>query len=369
MSLRDPRTGKNGRHAMTGLFRRFVFGRLGGHDDVNDADRPERDPAMRWIVGGRAVAGQAACASRMGRLETEFPAGDEDLPAPTDLSGQWIDRGHARHPPRAIVLDMDSMAIRPTHGDQEGAAWNGHFACTCCHPLFVFNRFGDPAVRRSATVFERYRERDLRRCCRGDAAFAAPDIHEFPETEGDRYTIGLKADAILRQSIACLPTRPVGRPPDHMIRTHAGFSHRAGSWDKKRLIVARVERHPGERVPRVGFIVTRPSRPAGRVVAFRNRRGTAGQHIEEGRNAIVRTRLSCRRFRNTAVRLRLHTLACNPGNLMRTPALPEAVRRWSPTGVKEKPIRIGAGIVTHGRYVTFRLSCRPARTTGEVCPG
>ncbi len=217
-------------------------------------------------------------------------------------------------------------------------------------------------------VVERYRERDLRRFFRGDAAFAAPEIHEFPETEGDRYTIGLKADAILRQSIACLPTRPVGRPPDHMIRTHAGFSHQAGSWDKKRRVVARVERHPGERVPRVGFIVTRLSRPAGRVVAFCNRRGAAGQHIEEGRNAIVRTRLSCRRFRNNAVRLRLHAFACNPGNFMRTPALPEAVRRWSPTGVKEKPIRIGAGIVTHGRYVTFRLSCSLARTTGEVCP-
>ncbi len=51
--LVDPRTGKNGRHAMTGLFRRSVFGRLGGHEYVSDADRPGRDPAMRWIVGGR----------------------------------------------------------------------------------------------------------------------------------------------------------------------------------------------------------------------------------------------------------------------------------------------------------------------------
>ena len=193
----------------------------------------------------------------------------------------------------------------------------------------MFNRFGDPErsrlrpgnVHRADSrrvvlqpVVERYRERDLRRFFRGDAAFAAPEIHEFPETEGGRYTIRLKADAILQQSIACLPTRPVGRSPDHMIRTHAGFSHQAGSWDKKRRVVARVERHPGEFVSRVGFIVTRLSRPAKHVVAFCDRRGTAGQHIKEGRNAIVRTRLSCRRFRNNAVRLRLHALACNPGN-------------------------------------------------------
>ena len=54
--LVDPRTDKNGRHALTGLFRQSVFGRLGGYEDVNDADRLGRDPAMRWIVGGRAVA-------------------------------------------------------------------------------------------------------------------------------------------------------------------------------------------------------------------------------------------------------------------------------------------------------------------------
>jgi hypothetical protein len=40
-----------------------------------------------------------------------------------------------------IVLDMDS-SVSPTHGDQEGAAWNGHFDCTCYHPNFLFNQFG-----------------------------------------------------------------------------------------------------------------------------------------------------------------------------------------------------------------------------------
>jgi len=49
--LVDPRTGKNGQHGMTGQFRQSVFGRLGGYEDVNDADRLGRDPAMRWIVG------------------------------------------------------------------------------------------------------------------------------------------------------------------------------------------------------------------------------------------------------------------------------------------------------------------------------
>ena len=49
---------------------------------------------------------------------------------------------HSRRPAKGIVLDMDS-SVSQTYGDQEGAAYNDHFACTCYHPLFVFNQFGD----------------------------------------------------------------------------------------------------------------------------------------------------------------------------------------------------------------------------------
>ena len=58
------------------------------------------------------------------------------------MNGVWIDRVHDRHPPTKIILDMDS-SVSPTHGDQEGTAYNGHFGCTCYHPLFLFNQFGD----------------------------------------------------------------------------------------------------------------------------------------------------------------------------------------------------------------------------------
>ncbi len=70
--FQDSRTGKNGWQGMTGLFRQSFFGRLGGYEDVNDAHRLGRDPAMRWIVGGKAVEKQAASTSQMGRFETEL---------------------------------------------------------------------------------------------------------------------------------------------------------------------------------------------------------------------------------------------------------------------------------------------------------
>ena len=368
--LLDPRTGKNGQHGMTGLFRQSTFGRLGGYEDVNDADRLGHDPAMRWIVGGHAVTKRAASASQMGRFETEFLATDDNIAVLADLSGRWIERVHNRRPPKKVVLDMDS-SVSPTHGEQEGTAYNGHFGCTCYHPLFLFNQFGD--LERSALrpgnvhsahgwrdvlvpVVDRYKEREIRLYFRGDAAFASPDIYEYLEAEGMLYAIRLPANKVLQESIAHLLRRPVGRPPNHVRRYYASFSYQAGSWGRKRRVVAKVEWHPGELYPRVGFIVTNLSRPAERVVAFYNQRGTAEQWIKEGKSAIKWTRLSCRTFRNNEVRLQLHALAYNLANFMRTLALPKEVEHWSLTSLREKLVKIGAKVVAHGRYVTFQMA-------------
>jgi hypothetical protein len=101
-------------------------------------------------------------------------------------------------------------------------------------------------------------------------------------------------------------------------------------------VIAKVEWHPGELYPRVGFIVTNLSRPAERVVAFYNKRGTCEQWIKEGKGAIKWTRLSCRTFAANAVRLQLHALAYNLGNFLRTLATPQPIKDWSLTSRKRK---------------------------------
>jgi hypothetical protein len=194
-TLADARYGKNGRHQLVGLLRQPVFGRLAGHEDVNDAERLCRDPAMRWVVGDRAITGSAASASQMGRFETKWLSQPENLAALAELPGQWIDKVHQRRPPKTIVLDMDSSES-PTYGEQEGSAYNGHFGCTCYHPLFVFNQLGDvercalrPGNVHSADgwravlepVVIRYRGIVKRLYFRGDAAFANPEMYEFLE--------------------------------------------------------------------------------------------------------------------------------------------------------------------------------------------
>ena len=369
-TLADARTGKNGRHRLAGLLRQSVFGRLAGYEDVNDAERLCRDPAMRWVVGDRAISGSAASASQMGRFETKWLSRPENLTALADLPGQWIDKVRRRRGPKTIILDMD-LSESPTYGEQEGSAYNGHFACTCYHPLFVFNQFGDvercalrPGNVHSADgwravlepVIARYRGIVKHLYFRGDAAFANPEVYEFLEAEGASYTIRLPANQVLQDKIGYLLKRPVGRPPHEVRRYYASFRYQAQSWNKPRHVVAKVEWHPGELYPRVGFIVTNLARSAEGIVAFYNRRGTCEQYIKEGKNAIKWTRLSCRTFAANAVRLQLHALAYNLGNFMRTLAMPKTVETWSLTSLREKLIKIGAKVVSHGRYVTFQLA-------------
>ena len=368
--LADARTGKNGRHRLAGLLRQSVFGRLAGYEDVNDAERLCHDPVMRWVVGDRAISGSAASASQMGRFETKWLSRPENLTALADLPGQWIDKVRRRRAPKTVILDMDSSES-PTYGEQEGSAYNGHFACTCYHPLFVFNQFGDvercvlrPGNVHSADgwravlepVIARYRGIAKHLYFRGDAAFANPEVYELLEAEGASYTIRLPANQILQDRIGYLLKRPVGRPPHEVRRYYASFRYQAQSWSKPRHVVAKVEWHPGELYPRVGFIVTNLARSAEGIVAFYNRRGTCEQYIKEGKNAIKWTRLSCRTFAANAVRLQLHVLAYNLGNFMRTLAMPKTVERWSMTSLREKLIKIGAKVVSHGRYVTFQLA-------------
>jgi hypothetical protein len=368
--LADARTGKNGRHALVGMLRQAVFGRLAGYEDVNDAERLRHDPAMRWIVGGKGASGVAASASQMGRFETRWLTAEKNLSALADLSGQWIDRVHARRPARGILLDMDS-SVSPTHGEQEMSVWNGHYECACYHPLFLFNQYGDlercalrPGNVHSADgwmgvlkpVVARYRGQVARIYFRADAGFANPEVYEYLEAERIKYAIRLPANRVLLERIGYLLRRPVGRPSLGVRRRYAIFTYQAGSWTKPRRVVAKVEWHPGELYPHVGFIVTNMARPAVNVVVFYNKRGTCEQWIKEGKGAVKWTRLSCRSFAANAVRLQLHALAYNLGNFLRTLATPEPIKNWSLTSLKERLIKIGAKVVSHGRYVAFQMA-------------
>ena len=154
-----------------------------------------------------------------------------------------MDRVRIKKPIQRLVLDTDS-SVSPTHGDQEGNAYNGHFECTCYHPSFMFNQHGDleRVLARNGNVHctddwrsvlepvvNGYRGEAVPKFFRTDAALASPEVYEYREVEDLLYAMRLPSNAVLEESVWHLLTRPVWRPPRKPIVVYHSFPYQAKS--------------------------------------------------------------------------------------------------------------------------------------------
>ena len=367
--LTDSRA-NNARLSFADLLRQSVYSRLTGYEDVNDAKQLSRDPTFRLIGSEKIWDRGAALPSRLQTFETDLLAEDGNFPGLARVNRELIGKAEALNSPYRTVLDMDSTEI-PVYGEQEQSAYNGHFESTCFHPLLLFNREGDclaaklrPGNVHSAEDWEELLLPEIERqqrmgkevAFRADAAFAKPEIYEALEEREVKYAIRIPANDSLQRDIEELLTRPVGRPSKKPLVEFKGFLYQAASWKTARRVVAKVEHHPGELFPRVGFIVTNLTLPNRAVVRFYNKRGTAEQWIKEGKQAVKMTRLSCHKFRSNEVRLWLTIIAYNLGNLWRRLVLPQRIEKWSLTSLQQRLVKTGGRLVKHARYYWLLLA-------------
>jgi hypothetical protein len=367
--LTDSRA-NNVRFSFADLLRQSVYSRLAGYEDVNDAERLSRDPTFRLIGSEKIWDRGAALPSRLQTFETELLAEEGNFAGLARLNRELIGKAEGLDSPYRTVLDMDSTEI-PVYGEQEQSAYNGHFESTCFHPLLLFNREGDcvaaklrPGNVHSAEGWEELLLPEIERqqklgkevVFRADAAFAKPEIYEALEKRGVRYAIRIPSNDNLERDIAELVPRPVGRPSKKPLVEYKGFLYQAAGWKTARRVVAKVEHHPEELYPRVGFIVTNLTLPNRAVVRFYNKRGTAEQWIKEGKQAVKMTRLSCHRFRSNEVRLWLSVISYNLGNLWRRLVLPQRIGNWSLTSLQQRLVKTGGRLVKHARYYWLLLA-------------
>jgi hypothetical protein len=368
--LSDSRHGLNRQFGLADLLRQSVYSRLAGYEDLNDAERLAADPTFRLIGSPKIWDRGAALTSTLHWFETELLTQEENLIGLMAVNRELLAR--AELPTRAdrALLDMDSSES-PVHGAQEGSAYNGHFESVCYHPLFLFNEDGDclGATLRPGNVhsaedwdyllvpeIERQQAEGKRVAFRADAAFAKPEIYDALEKHDVDYAIRIPANKSFELEIEDILFRPRGRRSRKPLVRYKSFRYQAESWATPRRIVAKVEHHPGELFPRVGFIVTNMTLPGRSVVRFYNKRGTAAQWIREGKQATHWTRLSCHRFRANEVRLQLSVLAYNPGNLSRRVSLPQRIKSWSLTSLQQRLVKTGGRLVKHARYYWLLLA-------------
>ena len=367
--LADTRTGRNIQHELTELLRQSVYSRLAGYEDVTDANQLRNDPALRAVLSERAFEKNGSSEGTVGRFETEILTAGNNLNKMDEMMFKWIQKVDGVRKVKTMTIDVDSSES-PVYGSQEGGVYNGYFGLTCYHPIFCFNQYGDclkaklrPGNVHSANgclefiepILRYYVAKGIKVKLRADSAFAIPELFELCEELGVEYTIRIKENSRLDEMVAKI-IKSIKKAKEKTIVVYKDFSYQAVSWDKPRRIIAKIEWHPNEMFPRIGFIVTNLKWRDKKVVKFYNKRGTCEQWIKEGKYALNWTKLSCQRFVENEVRLKLFIMAYNLGNFTRTLALPEGIKHWSLRTIQLKLIKIGGRLIRHARYYWLLLA-------------
>jgi len=360
--MEDPRRASHLRHTYVDLIRQRVHQMAAGYEDCNDANHLRIDPALRLALGKDEDYG--ASRSMLSRLENEILGNEKGMAALDETLQRAIDALLRKKSKARLILDMDSTED-PAHGRQEGVACNGRFGKSCYHPLFCFTSDGDclgvklrngnvhsaeGALEMLDPIVERHRDRFRRFWLRADAAFGKPEIYEYCEENRITHFIRLKSNNSLTDLVEPHLKRPVGRPPTSGIQTKLiDFAHRAGSWDRARRVICKIEWHEEELFPRIGFIVTNSRIAAGKVVKAYNGRAEIENRIKEGKNALRWDKTSCTRFEAHEARLKMGVLAYNLLHMLRKFYIRgEGVRR-SIDWLILRLIKVGARVSYHAR--------------------
>jgi hypothetical protein len=360
--LEDLRSPAHTKHSLVQMVRQRVYQIAAGYEDCNDADFLRIDPALRLSIGKDHQTG--ASQSMLTRLENDVLGNSVGLEALDGALSRAADALLKRKNKRRLIIDLDSTED-PAHGNQEGVAYNGHFAKNCFHPLFCFTSDGDclgarlrPGNVHSANgalefigpIVKRYRTWFKLFWLRADAAFANPETYEYCEEHRITYFIRLPGNAILMRLLEPYLNRPVGRPPKDGIQVKVvDLQYQAKSWHKPRRVVAKIEWHRGELFPRVGFVVTNSRLPAAKVIKVYNGRAEIENRIKEGKNTLRWDKTSCQRFEANQARLKMGVLAYNLLHMIRQFYLwGEEVKRSMEWLIK-RLVKVGARISYHAR--------------------
>jgi hypothetical protein len=356
--LVDERSAPHKKHTFEQMIRQRVYQIAAGYEDCSDADHLRGDPALRLALDKGHQFG--ASQSVISRLENDIlgtASGQEALNAMITRSTAALLKRKSK---KRLILDVDSTED-PAHGNQELMAYNGYFRKNCFHPLFCFSGDGDglaaklrPGNVHSGTgtldlikpIVIRYRKKFKLFWLRGDSAFADPDTYEYCEANRITYFIRLRENAVLTELINPHLKRPVGRPPRSGVQVkYVDLEYQAGSWDRPRRVVAKIEWHFGELFPRYYFIVTNSRLAASKVVKVYNGRGDVENRIKEGKNTLRWDKTSCHLFGANEARLKMGFLAYNLLHLIRRFYLWGEDTRRSIEWIITRLVKAGARIV------------------------
>ena len=365
--LNDPRDPHYVKHSQLTLLRQRVYGLCLGYDDLNDHTDLRHDLALQVAVDQDQVLASQSTLCRFDNRHNQQ--------ATIEIHKLFVEQFIAsfKEAPEELILDFDATDD-PTHGAQENTFYHGYYRHYCFLPLYVF--CGDqmlvsylrpsnidgakhsPAILKLLVTALRQAWPKVRITFRGDGGFNRQLLVRWCERHDVFYIIGYTRNTRLMTIIQTElnHTKEHFKVTQEKQRDFMDFYYAAGSWNKKRHIIAKLEVTDKGQNPR--FILT--NLPGDARTLYDDvycARGNMENRIKEQQLGLFADRTSASNWWANQFRLLLSSLAY---------ILLESIRRIALTGtelakaqastIRLKLLKIGTVIISNTRRIRFLLS-------------
>ncbi len=354
-------------HSQESLLRQRIYGLALGYEDLNDHDSLRHD--VLWQTATDRAEQLGSC-STLCRLENRAGRKEAWLIHQV-LFEQFVKSFSA--PPKELILDFDCTDDR-VHGMQVGRAFHGYYYDYCFLPLYVFcgeqllvsylrSSNIDPAKHAwaiLAKLVSALRERwpEVKIILRADSGFCRWKMLRWCEAHQVDYIVGIAKNERLKALSAKLGQRAERKhgKSGEKVRLFKRFKYRAGSWDKKRWIIAKAEHSAQGANPR--FVVTDLIGSAQRIYdQIYCARGEMENRIKEQQLGLFSDRTSCHYWWPNQFRLLLSSCAYVLLEALRRLGLKSTELARAQVGtIRLKLLKIGAVITRNTRRVRIWFS-------------
>ncbi len=365
--LEDPRRRKSCQHDLLSLLQQRVYGLALGYEDLNDHQSLRKDAALQTALNrDDALASSATLCRFENRADRAMAVRMHEV-----LLDQFI--ASFRRPPRRLILDFDATDDA-VHGGQEQRFFHGYYDQYCFLPLYVFcgRRLLVSYLRPSridaakhawailALLVKQLRQvfPTTRIVFRGDSGFCRWRMLRWCERHDVGYIVGIARNerlAVRTEPLMAAAERyraALGEP----VRWFTEFRYAAGSWDRERRVIAKVEVTALGRNPR--YLVTNLKGEAQRLYdRLYCARGDMENRIKEQQLDLFADRTSCHRWWANQFRLLLSSLAYVLMEALRRLALRATPLARAYVGtIRLRLLKIGAVILRNTRRVRLLFS-------------
>lgn len=378
----DPRNPCLVEHQQRTMLAQRVLGIACGHEDLNDHDTLRHDLVLQLATDRRASGskpGQGdvdpdrplASAPTLHRLENRVDR--KACVAINKLLVELYIESQKNNPPKQIILDFDSTDDL-VHGNQEGRFYHGYYGNYCYLPLYVFagQQLLCAYLRPSniddakhswailALITKRLRQvwPDVQIIFRADSGFCRWRMLRWCDRHKVDYIVGLAKNSRLIEMSKPLmeQARQQFEQSQQKQRLFGEFLYAAGTWDRQRRVIARIEH--GEKGENPRYIVTSlEGEPQQLYDDIYCARGEMENRIKEQQLGLFADRTSCQRFIANQFRLLLSSLAyVLIESLRRTHLAGTELAKAQATTIRLQLLKIGAWVQQSVRRITIHLS-------------